>query len=644
MGQYTLLEAGHQLETDVRKGLFTPFLGVGTSTLRSADIDFDLYPWKEVALTLAAISYKLDERGRHFLQSLARHRLNVSSTENLRWIVPANDALRPLIAGDVDLGETLLVRFQVELVQATVHLTNYFGLRFSQEIPSIHRLEDTGVKFDLASEEEIGALARECVAHLLASADIALELQVADSRGDSVFLAKPRGVNRALERRRIYQKLMTLIVDLIGRSREAYISVLAPHTVGRHFPIAFRVEQGDTATFGILQLDAIQWLSDLLWYTVRYWIPFYPTTSELAFELSLAAKDAPSRRAELAQAAQALENESFGKANSLAEIIGNLVRYCEIVQDKEGADWQSKAFNYAIAAALQYQFEKYKVFKDLDGDSAVRRASLKDRFKAGDEDKGRRVPPKFPIPIAFTTNFDSSLEKAFEENDLGFHIVFPVLRGSRLEDPEIIVAPVWMVRTCYPRSMRRMVQELDWSTLCDANGVPRMVFVGPIIVKLYGSPTLELNDDKSEHWIVLSEVGYLEALEDRAKIPVWLTQQLASKEGSDDQWGFRRPVPRSIWFLGHSATDWNERRTLYEHCKDNVKLGGRRNTVDRSSDFYRTAILGALKVDQCLGDLNELPNMILVALEDDCERTTGNYENVRRLMDGVQKHLQRYQR
>ena len=645
---HSLLDASRKLEADIREGLFTPFLGAGASSLRSSETDLESYPWKEVGITITAISSTLSERSRDFLRSFTAGRLSLTSKHEIRRIIPDTNEPHLTLVEGTDLAETLLVKLQAELVRATVRLTHYFGVSFSRESPSIRQIEECSVDFDLESEEESGMLARDCLARLFAAAEITLELRKETARQrESPFLVRIAGVDRCFEGTRIYHKLLTLIVGLIGRHRDAYRIELAKHRLGGYLPIPYDMEHGKAASYGKLRLDAIQWLSDLLWYTVRYWVPYYPTTSELAFELSLAVKDAPPKPAKLAQAAQALENEyeGFENASLLAKIIGDLVMYCETVQERTGGpNSQTKAFYYGIAAALQYQFDRYRESIAFKGDLTTHQFSLKDRFRTKQNEEERpRTQLRAPVPIIFTTNFDSALERVFEMNGLCFHIVFPVLSGSSRADENMIAAPNWMIKTSYPRSQKINPPPVDWRIFCrlDENGVPRISFDGPIIVKLHGSPSLALPDAKTQHWLVLSEAGYLEAFESESMVPAWLGGQLAMREGEDNQGSWRKSVPRSLWFLGYSVSDWNVRLELYKHCREHRKLGGRRSTVDRSSDLYQTAILGALDVDQCLGDLNDLPCMILRTLED----STGprlNSEKLRQLTEGLRAHLTRF--
>jgi hypothetical protein len=633
-----LSDASPLLEVDIRKGLFTPFLGAGVSGLGSSEINLESYPWKEVAATLTAISSHLDNKGDlSFLRSFTKQRLRLSDGEE-KEIVPITESPR---ATDAGLDESVLVKLQAELAQATARMTRYFGARFSEESPSIQNLEGCSVEFDLNSEEDIGVLARDCLGRLFAAADLAFELMnKACNQSESPFLVQVAGTFRGLERRRLYQKLLTLIVGLIGNNRERYHKNLERHRLGGRLMIPYDVENGTTVSFGALRLDAIQWMSDFLWYTVRYWIPFFPTTDELAFELSLVVKDGPPRRAALAQIAQVLENrdnsDTLNKAGSksLAQIVSDLVIYCETVQErKEGPDWQTKAFYYSIVAALQYQFEKYREIV-----ANVAQHNFKDKFRrsARDDEESLRSKP-FPVPIVFTTSFDCALEKVLEENDLCFHIVFPVLRRNSLYDEKTSI-PIWMIRTHYPKSAKLSPRERLWEEICNhVNGIPSKPFDGPIIVKLHGSPSLDLHDTNAQHWTVLSETGYLDSLGSGTNVPVWLEAQISSKGSGAEVEG----VLRSLWFLGYSISDWNVRLRLFEHCNEHRKLGGRRNAVNRPGDVYHTAILGNLEVEQYEGDLTDLPRLILDIFEENDLKAS---ERVTRLIEGIRKNLLRYPR
>lgn len=633
MSKHRLVDASELLETDIKTGILTPFLGAGASSLRSSEIDLASYPWKEVATTLTAVSSRVrgEKECKDFLGSFAEQRLRLPYDKIVPVITPSRKV-------DPELGEHILIKLQAELVRACVRMTRYFGMRLAEERPSIQSLDECSVDVRLASDEGIQRTARECIQRLLSAADLASELEgQVGKAAESPFLTNVAGATRVLERRQLYRKLLALTVGLIGNHRELYEVELARHRrVGGRLSVPTDVEEGTSPSFGKLRLDAIQWMSDLLWYTVRYWVPWYPTTAELGFELSLVVRDGPPRRADLAQAAQALENrgglnsDDRAGAKELAARVGSLVTYCETVQErKESPDWQTKAFYYAIAAVVQYQYEKYKASID----AVASQRPLKDRFKASDTAESHA---KIPVPLVFTTNFDRALEKVLEDNDLCFHTVFPVLRGEP-EDRDS-GAPIWMIRTQYPKSEHRTSTTEVWTSICE-DTVPRGPFKGPIIVKLHGSPSLPLEDLAQQHWIVLSETGYLDSFCEGFKVPPWLARQLSSQERAGSS---MKEAPRSLWFLGYSISDWNVRLRLYEHCNEHRRLrGGRRSTVGRPADVYRTAILGRLEVDQCEGDLNELPYMILQTFyENDLKGS----EKVTHLVGEIRNHLPRYSR
>lgn len=615
------------MENDIRKGFFTPFLGAGASSLRSGAIDPESYPWRDVAKTLTAIaSWLRKSESLDFMRSFAAQRLRISR-EDSEKVVPAlafpdrPDLWPPM---DPKLREGILVRFQVEIVRAAARLTKYFGIRFADESPSIHRLEDCSVEFRLESEA-----AQEPLASLLVAADIALEMRA--GKVESRFLEKIPNAQRGLERQNIYEGLLTLIVGLMGTHRCDYKDQLAKHGIGSGlWRPPDGVDGGNVDDYGRLRLDAIQWMSELLWYTVRYWVPWYPTTAELAFELSLAVRGAPPRRAELAQAAQAFENES--EPSDLSKIIGDLVTYCEKVQEKrDGLCRETAAFYYGIAAVLQHQFEKYK--KALLREEAD---VLIDKYlkpQAGDAAgaNGDDVESPVPVPLVFTTNFDSALESIFEAQNLPFHIVFPVLRRDKKGDDTAAAttaAPIWLIKTCRPQKNRVESVPVEWKHP-NADVMPIENLEGPMIVKLHGSPGMVRTSDAVQHWVVLSEVTYLQALSNNLWVPDWLVKQLRWNSDARES----SAAQRALWFLGYSISDWNVRLRLYEHCKDR---GGSRRTVDRAADLYRTAILRHLKVAHCVGDLNALPYMIFRAFDDD---KIAKSNAVIDLLENLKQHL-----
>ena len=451
---------------------------------------------------------------------------------------------------------------------------------------------------------------------LLKTASMAERLQNCSfEQRNSPFLRRYPGIERGLEAQRLYHKILTLIVILLGRNgREVYDTELRQHRVGRAVPVPGEVWEGISPDSGHLRLDAVQWMSELVWYTLRYWLPCYPTTAELAFELSLIVDDAPPRRAELAQAAQAMENLD---PESLATEVSNVMLYCEECQrDDPDGSRSTKVFYYGVATALQHQYYLFEASRPIVGGEEVAE-DPHEEFRDMD-DSSIDVNPFVPKeesptpPIVFTTNFDNALENVFYENDVAFHVIYPMLPAVERGDDKKKRRPVeWWFKTVYRKSDRTGAKNVLWKSIIGKGEKPDMKKIsGPLIVKLHGAPCMEKPETNSQCWMVLSEVGYLHALGGQASMPAWLNEQLGT--GTESK--------RSLWFLGYSISDWNVRLRLFEHIKESNT--GNRSTVDREADPYRTAILKNIRVQHWVDDLTRIPDSILHMFRDDKLKTS----------------------
>ena len=604
------------LSKAIRKGHFTPFLGAGASSLRAKATDLSSPPWNQVMKTIVAIYSQLKtERSLSFIRSFSSQRLGLSREQLDQELPLPDDSAVDDQSSRVDsiFERNGLVQLQVELVLATVRLTDYFGTRFSQETPSIHDLPSCSVPFEPKIQE-----ADDAVRQLLKAAAIAQDLQRDHSwNRESPFLREYPGVHRSFEIQVLYEKLLTLIVILLADQRKTYDSELARHRLGGELPVPAELWTEGTSDIGRLRLDAVQWMSELVWYTLRYWIPCYPTSAELAFELSLRVSNAPPRRAELAQAAQAIENQ-FDESDSetLATQMAGVIRYCEKYQAESPESARGiKTFYYAISAAMQHQYDLF--FKKTHADPMARYRN--------DTDAAERVEGAIPtVSIVFTTNFDNALENVFKENDLGYHVVYPTVGDNGKKNE----SPTWWLRTCYPETQDASEPDIPWDEMPTSDtGQPQAgQLIGPLIIKIHGAPCLTRIKAKAKHWVVLSEAGYLQALASATNMPEWFSQQLGAGIESH----------RSLWFLGYSISDWNVRLRLFEHCKEGNK--GFRSAVDREADVYRTALLldESIRVEPWLADLDLLPRRLLHMFKDiqKSAKVTLLTEKLQRLLEG----------
>jgi len=597
------------LPTCLRAGTFTPFLGAGASSLRSrGKVSFDVHPWNNVGKTLATIYVNLaGEESRHFLRSFAKERLRMTD-DQVKEFMPTTLSTggRRKLAGDS------LIDLQIALVRAMRRLTAVFGEEFARQVPSLRELPDCAVSFSLARKKEQDAWLKLCEA-----AAVAKNLRDRKELEPGFLGAEAQGLppesGRSFSGARVYERLVALARLLVSEADEELVSSRFQNTFGNNSDLS---SLGDTLLEakiqrGRLRLDMMQWLGDLLEYSFVYWIPRFPTTVELAFELGLAVQSGPPRRPELAQAAQAFDAIDPART-STGDYIKGIMEYCEGGLKNGTGDPVYRRFYLAIAAALCDQWDHYKAEVGTRiADSATADA---DPFKDYPEEKidsaeAAAAPTDVPpprvafMPIAATTNYDRGLELVFEEFAIPYHVLFPI-QGSRGA-----VLP-WVFRSIVPGE-----NEPDAEMFSGDLELPVTApLQGPVIVKLHGAPTLpkhrDRHGDRRNHKIVVSEKEYLDALQESSSALKWfetemfmpLTQKARNNPASRT---------RTIWFLGYSIADWNVRLRLYSHLRGTPGEGRQLRAVNRDYDTYRLSILGDLNVALCHGDLSKVPDAIL---------------------------------
>jgi len=596
-----------ELPTSLSAGTFTPFLGAGASSLRSREeISFDVYPWDNVGKTLATIHAEIaGKESRHFLRLFAQERLRMTS-EQLADLMP--DVAGP--GAPREPGAETLIDLQVALVRVMRRLTEIFGDEFAKQVPSLRELPDCAVSFDIKEEEEQAAWDRLCEAATVAKTLSERKAQDPTFRGaDAPWL--PPDAKRSFRVARVYERLVVLARLLLSDAGESYAR---SHKELRK---KFR-DNPDLSSLGDalieakvprgkLRLDMMQWLGDLLEHSLLYWIPRFPTTVELAFELGLAVPSGPPRRPELAQAAQAFDAVD-SKKTSAGDYIKELMEYCESGLQEGKADPIYRRFYVAIATALCDQWDHYRVYGHTRGDRDTEGIAEFRQFGRGQSDgEAAEAPPRVAfMPIAATTNYDSGLELVFDKARIAYHVMFPVESGSSGGVLQ------WVFRTVVPK-------ETDYDVKMSSKDekLPA-VLQGPVIVKLHGAPALRKARDQYgylRHKIVVSEKEYLDALQEVSSVLQWFeTEMFKPLEES-----FSRdagPRARTIWFLGYSIADWNVRLRLYSHLRGHPRDERLLRAVNRDYDPFRQSILKDLKVTLCHGDLSKVPDAILAYYND----------------------------
>ncbi len=592
-----------EIRNILSRGSFTPFLGAGASSLRPPQLNVCETPWREIVWALRSLLLRLEgeeyQEERGYLRSFAEQRLKLGPEELTACLAtPGDEEVRPPTLGVGRAtaswpGEALL-ELQSAVVRLASRLGTVFGTTLARSQYSVTTIADCAVYPSPADVESA------CVSQLLFSAvEAARKISASESARDKAGPTLAVRTNVAapiLEADHIFGKLLQLSYEMVSKAiweSQIWSRWRAREGIHANPPVFERDAPYDKL---VIRLDHLAWLSDLLWYTLRFWSPHHPTTSELAFELALIAYLTPTRKAELAQAAEALLDDRV-----MVERLQSMFGYYQEASIPS-------TFHIYVAAALHETFSQY----------IAAQKEFRQEFRQGDSDEAEPG-----LPIAFTTNYDRALERALEDLNVTYHVVYPVVRG-RGENPGV----KWSLGTRYKKGpiAHTFPETMDCSGDDVFNRHTRE-FEGPIIVKLHGSPLDPLGKNEA-HWVVLSESGFLEAIiQRREALPTWIEEQLSASSGS----------PRSLWFLGYSVADWNIRVRLYEHlCHAMVgekKARPTKGVLDRQLDSFRRAIFNRLQIQLYVGDLTDLPTAIHGALLDLRGKDQLRSEEVKKFID-----------
>jgi hypothetical protein len=570
-----------QLERSVENGGAIFFLGAGASSLRPSDGVKIQGPWKSVGSSLRALYDNFtsqDEKNpeQNFLRCFAAsYRVNVFD-------------IGPSATNEKQDDD--IVQLQLSLVKLVVNLTRIFGLRMTEgcicisspQVSSIQAIEKLGESLQIPIVDTLVA---------------AYKLSVQDRKRFDAQNIWTKLVHFAYE----HTDETSWIKICDGLAKEMVLEKIVNRLKGRQFDFKKRGSG--------LTLSEIAWLTQLLWYSFIYNVPAYPTTSELAFRLSLLSRNVPPRVGELAQAAETIANYK-----TLVENVSELFEFCD-----SGLDKKYDELHLAVAAALGFAFESY--------DEIAKRISAESKTLSV-YNHSQQLPP--PPPMALTTNFDLALERAFDSLKISYHTVFPVFARQNLggdsvsewaqsdpvvpsseredrEDRRSLRLPeiVWVVKTVqfYKRD-----KSVDWELWSE-----KLEIKGPIIVKLHGSPVESIPKNKlltyRDHYpcVVLPESTYLEmTLQYASPFSIWLSNGLKTPKQEKE---------RSLWFLGYSVSDWNVRLRLYEQLQWVFELTATELpelfAINREFDRYQSAVFGRLRVVQREADLQMIADAIL---------------------------------
>jgi hypothetical protein len=348
---------------------------------------------------------------------------------------------------------------------------------------------------------------------------------------------------------------------------------------------------------GTVNVLDLVWIGNLFWHCLRFDTCYYPTTAELAFQLSLFAAVAPgdARKSPplLAQAAQAAEKRE-----------GLITVWFSHYEKGSG----TSAFYATLAQWLHLTFARY----DQTHPSSSHRDTV-------------------PLPIVSTTNYDREIERALEHRRCSHHVVMPVRLDLATDAfTPSVSKPFWLMKNVdfdsdgkktiswqYAGKTAASIRTLDPES-------PRQVYAGPVVVKLHGSPLEELPssfnlpnpwslttnqaDARCKHRLIIAESDYLDDL--LQQIPLWVQKEFQRKR-------------RKRFFLGHSVSDWNIRLRLASELNSegtatrlNRESPVRRFVVTRRLGFFDSAFMADLAIGQLPSDLQEVHRVLQSQFSD----------------------------
>lgn len=370
---------------------------------------------------------------------------------------------------------------------------------------------------------------------------------------------------------------------------------------------------------GSLDADHIVWLTDILWLTIVIWLPLYPTTRELAAEMSLVS-DRQTRSSERRLIRTA---ECFSDQSELTRHI--VARFGK--DEKVGKDEKERHLDALI----------------MDSHAALASAAAHSSMKGHQS-------------VIFTTNFDRGLERALEriisthdnagQQVIGYRVIYPVLveqfqsRRARKKNSEL--APKfgleWLARDWFSadRTVIQWVVSAQTGVLTDddTNSAKNALmlkppylsskaaflsseatsateeletpFPGPVIVKLHGAPLEQLGElakgesvlvdgkeDSVRHYLVVSEHQYIDTIiNSQDTSPEWLTSVLKQKD---------------ICFQGYSIEDWNVRLQLARQPKKGDETGEiSRSAIVRGASDAEEGLFHRLGIGLAAQELGQL--------------------------------------
>lgn len=315
------------------------------------------------------------------------------------------------------------------------------------------------------------------------------------------------------------------------------------------------VRPADNQKFPRLALVQVEWIGDLLWQTIRFDAPMYPSSDELAFQLSVCL-NGPPRKERVGTVV-----ELVGKEDR-PDLLGKLFKAYEGSSAKRRKDVLE--FYETIARSLFYH--------------ARSGSPAQGRIMKG---SGAEAASRKRVTIAISTNFDRELERALSDFHRTYHVLFPVYARDGEEAGEQI-EEAWLLRTFRFDDEEKEHWD-DAMMIKSSNSLKGFSFEGPLVVKLYGSPRETLNKTAYAHRVSISDCDFIEAMVSRERYWPPDLKDLLVQGG------------RVLCFLGYPLSDPNSRLRLSDHL-DREQRSGTLYLIDYPEDPLRHTLLEHINV------------------------------------------------
>lgn len=409
----------------------------------------------------------------------------------------------------------------------------------------------------------------------------------------------------------------------LGRSFQEKITQLfgAPQVLASLEALRRLTVEGEVRPERIsLRGEDVEWLTNLLWHSLRFDLPIYPTGEELGFQLALnSGQRRPTDSPHIARPRLSLATQDAKSPQLVAEALGWVV---EATMANDGLSATSRRLFTAIAGVLDRHAANWK--PGLHSDTAFNGA---DSGRAdGADDDGETEAHEF-VPVAFSTSFDQQLERTVlaTATRTDVHVFVPVLVIGSSKSTQADFR--WIYGTARATGSEtaavRALRSMSWNWV-PADQADWPVDSGISIVKINGAPLYRDLDGEpisnhknlmkpdprtgrryrpeatTRHALVLSEFELLRNLRIESTAKESFLGVLQSKGEH----------ARRVLFLGHPIHDWLTRvrllTRLFEPNQDGrSRLGeGQRNILfSKTIEPVRASLLFWADISPVLEDL-----------------------------------------